>query len=184
MTPPTTTTTTRQERGIALAQQPGAVRPLTARCDTFHVKSSQPLHGPYTVRHSEWTGWRCTCPDARHNVCKHIHAVQTFLRLPRVLLTVTPRRSSVACRAYAPGVAATEEAALVRHHETGNTTLELPWSIEYVEFLEEMTTRRGNRVAVLRAESGLRWYVPMDAWEVIQPRILPEAEMATLGVAS
>lgn len=189
MTQPTTTPT-RQERGRALAQR-GAVKPLTVAHDVFHVKSSQVGHGPYSVRRLPIQGtWSCTCPDYRHikpEPCKHIHAAQAFLQMPRVLLTVTPRYSAVACKAMARGVAFEDEAALTRHHETDNVTLETSWSIEYVSFLEEQVTSRGNQVAVLRAETGLRWYVPLEAWLAIQPlarNTSPEVELVAMGVAS
>lgn len=81
----TATPTTRQERGRELAAQPGAVVALNARCDTFHVKSSNPRHAPYTVRHLQFRPtqpFSCTCPDFRSgNICKHIFAVQAELGL-------------------------------------------------------------------------------------------------------
>lgn len=180
--------TTRQERGRQLAQQ-GGVKALDAARTVFHVKSSQAGRAPYTVRHLtiHQDQWRCTCPDARHHTCKHIYAAQYFLQMPRFLVASGLRCTSVACRAIAPGVAFEEEAALVRHHETGNVTLELGWAIHYVEYLATFEAPRGM-VAVLRAECGMRWYVPLEAWRVIQPLAMrnpsPEVEMAMLGVAS
>lgn len=191
MTHPTTTTDPRQERGIALAQQ-GSVKALDAQRTVFHVKSSQPGKAPYSVRRLMiQQRWTCTCEDFRRNApthCKHIYAAQRWLQMPRVVLTVTPRRSSVECSAYIPGVVQCDSAVLVRHHQTGNTTIELSWSIVYIEeFLHEEIDWQGNRTAVLRADGGTRWHIPAEAWRAIQPPTMrnpsPEVEMVLGGAA-
>jgi transposase-like protein len=67
-------TTTRQERGEAIAQLPHQIRRRST--NTYEVKS-QSGNGKYNVSNFG-KGWTCTCPDHihRHVKCKHIFAVE------------------------------------------------------------------------------------------------------------
>jgi hypothetical protein len=66
-------TTTRAERGQAIAQHNGQVQRIE---EEFYTVQSQSGNGEYAVTKigGEWT---CECPDNkyRHVECKHIHAV-------------------------------------------------------------------------------------------------------------
>lgn len=66
-------TTTREERGKAIAQIEGQVERIDD-C-TYNVKS-QSSYGWYTI-HKIGHEWVCSCPDNtyRHLICKHIYAV-------------------------------------------------------------------------------------------------------------
>ncbi len=66
-------TTTREERGKAIAQHNGQVIRIDA--NTYEVLS-QSGHGKYEILKSS-IGWMCQCPDHiyRDVTCKHIHAV-------------------------------------------------------------------------------------------------------------
>jgi putative transposase len=68
-----TLTTSREERGRAIAQTNGQVTRIDAT--TYTVKS-QSHNGEYTVHKFE-EEWKCSCPDNtyRHMICKHIFAV-------------------------------------------------------------------------------------------------------------
>jgi len=72
-------TTTRAERGQAIAQQSGQVSRID---DMLYIVRSQSRNGEYTVNkvNGEWT---CACPDNtyRHTTCKHIHAVNFSLSI-------------------------------------------------------------------------------------------------------
>ncbi len=74
-----TLTTSREERGQAIAQLNGQVRRIDA--NTYTVKS-QSHNGEYTVSkvNDEWV---CSCPDNqhRHLICKHIYAVDFSVSL-------------------------------------------------------------------------------------------------------
>jgi transposase-like protein len=67
-------TTTRQERGEAIAKLENQIRRIDA--NTYTVKS-QSNNGEYHISKSE-NGWICECPDHtyRHVRCKHIFAVE------------------------------------------------------------------------------------------------------------
>jgi transposase-like protein len=67
-------TTTRQERGEAIAQLPHQIRRLST--NTYEVKS-QSGNGKYKVSNLG-KGWSCTCPDHtyRNLKCKHIFAIE------------------------------------------------------------------------------------------------------------
>jgi transposase-like protein len=66
-------TTTRQERGEAIAKLEGQIKRIDA--DTYEVLS-QSANGKYEVLNTS-IGWMCQCPDHiyRGVTCKHIHAV-------------------------------------------------------------------------------------------------------------
>ncbi len=77
-------TTTREERGQAIAQGSGQVRRVDQ--DHYAVKS-QSKHGEYMVsRNGE--EWVCECPDNhwRHTICKHIYAVDFSVQLRKEVL--------------------------------------------------------------------------------------------------
>ncbi|MCL5948981.1 MAG: IS6 family transposase [Candidatus Bathyarchaeota archaeon] len=75
----TTQTSTRLERGQAIAQHNGQVSRID---DMLYIVKSQSGNGEYTINkvNGEWT---CTCPDNtyRHTICKHIHAVDFSTQL-------------------------------------------------------------------------------------------------------
>jgi len=66
-------TTSREERGQAIAQLSGQVKRLD---DCTYTVKSQSHNGEYTVSKSG-NEWVCSCPDNtyRHLICKHIFAV-------------------------------------------------------------------------------------------------------------
>ncbi len=68
-----TLTTTREERGQAIAQSSGQVKRLD---DCTYTVKSQSHDGQYTVN-KVGNEWICSCPDNtyRHLICKHIFAV-------------------------------------------------------------------------------------------------------------
>ena len=72
-------TTSREERGQAIAQLSGQVQKIDAY--TYTVKS-QSNNGEYNV-HKYEEEWTCTCPDNRyrHMICKHIFAVDFRLKM-------------------------------------------------------------------------------------------------------
>jgi transposase-like protein len=72
-------TTTREERGQAIAQLKGQIQKIDAT--TYTVKS-QSGNGTYTI-HKYEEEWRCSCPDNtyRHYICKHIFAVDYSLKM-------------------------------------------------------------------------------------------------------
>ncbi|HUX54527.1 MAG TPA: DDE-type integrase/transposase/recombinase [Williamwhitmania sp.] len=67
-------TTTREERGEAIAKQNGQIARLD---DNHYAVKSQSGNGIYEVMQTE-IGWRCTCPDhqTRGVECKHIISVK------------------------------------------------------------------------------------------------------------
>ena len=83
-------TTTREERGQAIAKLDGQVKRID---DCLYVVKSQSHNGEYTVNKVDGE-WICECPDNtyRHTVCKHIHAVNFSQSL----------RAEVAVRRIAP----------------------------------------------------------------------------------
>jgi putative transposase len=66
-------TTTREERGQAIAQSNGQVKRIDE--NTYTVKS-QSCQGEYTISRVS-NGWICSCPDNQYRniICKHIYAV-------------------------------------------------------------------------------------------------------------
>ena len=77
-------TTTREERGQAIAQGNGQVRRIDQ--DHYAIKS-QSQHGEYCVsRMGE--EWVCECPDNhwRQTICKHIYAVDFSIQLRKEVL--------------------------------------------------------------------------------------------------
>jgi putative transposase len=72
-------TTTREERGQAIAQLNGQVTKIDHF--TYTVKS-QSGNGEYKVHKFE-EGWVCSCPDNtfRHLICKHIYAIDFNLKM-------------------------------------------------------------------------------------------------------
>ena len=72
-------TTTREERGLAIAQHMGNIRRIDN--DHYEVKA-QSIDGFYNVDKTE-IGWICSCPDYRKRgvKCKHIHAVEISFNL-------------------------------------------------------------------------------------------------------
>ena len=72
-------TTTREERGQAIAQSNGQVKRID---ELLYVVKSQSNNGEYTVNKVNGE-WLCDCPDNkyRHVPCKHIHAVEFSLKL-------------------------------------------------------------------------------------------------------
>jgi len=66
-------TTTREERGQAIAHLNGQVQRVD---ELLYVVKSQSGNGEYTVNKVNGE-WLCDCPDNkyRHVSCKHIHAV-------------------------------------------------------------------------------------------------------------
>src|SRR5208283_6016731 len=83
-------TTSREERGQAIAQLSGQV---TRKDDYAYTVKSQSHNGEYTVS-KVGTEWVCSCPDNtyRHLICKHIFAVDFSSQL----------RSQVAVNRIAP----------------------------------------------------------------------------------
>lgn len=91
-------TTTREERGQAIAQQSGQVKRIDEA--TYTVKS-QSHNGTYTIS-KESDEWKCTCPDNtyRHLICKHIYAVDfsSQLRIEvNTTRTITPIENLNTC---------------------------------------------------------------------------------------
>lgn len=72
-------TTTRQERGEAIAQTSGQIQSVD---EMLYVVKSQSGNGEYTVNKIDGE-WFCDCPDNtfRHTICKHIYAVEFSLKL-------------------------------------------------------------------------------------------------------
>lgn len=66
-------TTSREERGQAIAQHSGQVTRID---ELFYIVKSQSGKGEYTVNKVDGQ-WVCACPDYTHRgvTCKHIHAV-------------------------------------------------------------------------------------------------------------
>ncbi len=90
-------TTSREERGEAIAQLEGQVKRVDGY--TYTVKS-QSHNGEYII--SKVCGeWMCECPDNkyRHVKCKHIHAVElsTVLRAEVKVRTIAPIENLSAC---------------------------------------------------------------------------------------
>jgi transposase-like protein len=80
-----TPTSSREERGRAIAEKPNQIIRLDNR---FYKVASQSGHGMYNViKKKESSGWLCDCPDFVHrNVqCKHIWAVQLSQAVRRVV---------------------------------------------------------------------------------------------------
>jgi putative transposase len=72
-------TTTREQRGQAIAQSQGQINRID---DCLYVVKSQSGNGEYTINRVNGELF-CTCPDNtyRHVKCKHIHAVEFGLKL-------------------------------------------------------------------------------------------------------
>jgi transposase-like protein len=90
-------TTTRQERGEAIAKLDGQIKRIDG-C-TYTVKS-QSYNGEYTI--SKVNGeWLCECPDNKYRnvVCKHIHAVNfsRSLRAEVKVRTIAPIENLTEC---------------------------------------------------------------------------------------
>ena len=90
-------TTTRQERGQAIAHSNGQVKRID---DLLYTVKSQSGNGEYTVTKVNGE-WLCNCPDNKYrNVpCKHIHAV-TFslsIRAEVKVRTISPIESLTQC---------------------------------------------------------------------------------------
>jgi len=94
----TTVTTTREERGEAIAQLEGQVKRVDE--NTYTVES-QSRNGEYCI--SKVCGeWLCECPDNkyRHVKCKHVFAVEfsSQLRNGVQIRRIEPETSVQACR--------------------------------------------------------------------------------------
>jgi putative transposase len=90
-------TTTRQERGQAIAQSNGQVKRID---ELLYIVKSQSNNGEYTVNKVNGE-WLCDCPDNkyRHVPCKHIHAV-TFslsIRAEVKVRTISPIENLTNC---------------------------------------------------------------------------------------
>jgi transposase-like protein len=90
-------TTTREERGQAIAKLDGQVK----RVDDFlYVVKSQSNNGEYTVNKVDGQ-WLCDCPDNkyRHVDCKHIHAVifSRAIRAEVKVRTILPIENLTEC---------------------------------------------------------------------------------------
>jgi putative transposase len=82
-------TTTREERGQAIAQLSGQVKRLD---DCTYTVKSQSHSGEYTIR-KVGEEWVCTCPDNtyRHLICKHIFAVDFSTQLRSRVVNNKPK---------------------------------------------------------------------------------------------
>jgi len=90
-------TTTREERGQAIAKLDGQIKRLDE--NTYEVLS-QSGHGKYEVLKTS-LGWMCQCPDHIYlgAKCKHIHAVEfsTKLRTEVAVKRIAPIESMTEC---------------------------------------------------------------------------------------
>ena len=94
----TVLTTTRQQRGKAIAQSEGQIKRIDA--NTYEVLS-QSGNGKYEVLNTS-IGWMCQCPDHiyRGVTCKHIHAVlfSQAIRAEVAINKVIPQINAKACQ--------------------------------------------------------------------------------------
>ncbi len=82
-------TTTREERGQAIAQLNGQAKRID---DCTYTVKSQSHNGEYTVSKQDDI-WVCTCPDNtyRHLICKHIYAVDFSNKLRNTVEANKPK---------------------------------------------------------------------------------------------
>ncbi len=78
-------TTTREERGQAIAQHTGQIKRID---EAFYTVQSQSGNGEYAITKVD-SEWICECPDNkyRHVECKHIHAIK-FSQIIRAEVSV------------------------------------------------------------------------------------------------
>src|SRR4030043_814559 len=92
-----TITTTREERGEAIANLSGQIK----RIDDFtYTVKSQSGMGEYIISKVDGE-WICECPDNkyRHVKCKHIHAIEfsSKLRAEVKVRTISPIENLTEC---------------------------------------------------------------------------------------
>jgi transposase-like protein len=90
-------TTTREERGKAIAQLNGQIKRID---ETFYTVQSQSGNGEYAITKVD-SEWICECPDNkfRHVKCKHIHAVlfSQSIRAEVAIRRIAPIESVTEC---------------------------------------------------------------------------------------
>jgi len=110
-------TTTRQERGQAIAELDNQIKRIDAK--TYEVKS-QNGNGVYEVLNSS-IGWMCQCPDHiyRGVTCKHIHAalISQAIRAEVAINKVIPKIDVKACQ-YCGSTEIVKDG--VRHNKHGD----------------------------------------------------------------
>lgn len=102
--------------------------------------------------------------------------------MKKALFSRSLTRSAVACRCFVRNIGYCD-ATLVRHHATGNVTLELPWRTHYIAFGETRWSEKGVAITELISEAGRHYYVQSragDVWAMIHnlPQVSPELETA------
>jgi putative transposase len=110
-------TTTREERGEAIAKLPNQIQRID---ESFYTVKSQSRNGEYAVSKVDHE-WICECPDNkyRHVKCKHIFAVE-FSKSLRSTIAVTRVIQEVNVRKcqYCGSESIVKNA--VRHNQNGN----------------------------------------------------------------
>ena len=90
-------TTTREQRGKAIAQLNGQIQRID---EAFYTVKSQSGNGDYAVTKVD-NEWLCECPDNkfRHVVCKHIHAIEFSSKLRATVATriISPIQNLTEC---------------------------------------------------------------------------------------
>jgi transposase-like protein len=111
-------TTTREERGQAIAQKDGQIKRVDDQ--TYDVKS-QSGNGVYKVTLTE-IGWKCSCPDhqTRGLECKHIIAVKMSFAIRKQVeqVRITPINSTVDICAFCGSSNIVKDG--VRHNHYGD----------------------------------------------------------------
>jgi putative transposase len=111
-------TTTREERGQAIAEKDGQIKRVSEYL--YRVKS-QSGNGVYTVKNTE-IGWKCSCPDhqTRGLECKHIIAVKLSFAIRKQVekVRIAPINSTVDVCVYCGSSLIVKDG--VRHNQYGD----------------------------------------------------------------
>ncbi|KQC03061.1 MAG: hypothetical protein APR53_01795, partial [Methanoculleus sp. SDB] len=90
-------TTPREMRGLVILSEPENIKKI--KKNVWYVKSQSKEHAFYRVNRKQYGRggfkyeWTCDCPDHvyRHQICKHIYAVQFSLELKEAIEKDAPR---------------------------------------------------------------------------------------------
>ena len=111
-------TTTREERGQAIAEKDGQIERIK---ENLYLVKSQSGNGSYKVEHTE-IGWKCSCPDhqTRGVECKHIIATKLSFAIRKQVekVRIAPINSTSDVCVYCGSANVVKDG--MRHNQYGN----------------------------------------------------------------